>query len=126
MMNDISRFITKKCPSCGIVVDESCSICPNCSYDFSKGDSGMIYDFEPSSATAYTSSFTALADEFDKDPSAKKKKDELIRGDITETTLASYVDWGYLLFKNNEYGLTGLGKEAFYKNREIKKKRKRK
>jgi hypothetical protein len=126
-MTITSEFITRRCPSCGILVVESCNICPNCGYNFNKGDSGIIYDFEPSSATNYTSSFTALADKFEKDPNIKKKKDDLIDGIITETTLASYVDWGYLQYEHNEFSLTGLGKDAFYKNRErIRKKKKRK
>jgi len=120
-----SFLIEKRCPSCSAEVDESCFICPNCGYLFSRESKGLIHDYGPSSATAYTSSFTELANEFEKDPSEKKKKEDLTKGNITESILVSYVNWGYLESWKDEYGLTGIGKEAFYKNRESMKKLKK-
>lgn len=116
---------TKRCPSCGTLVDDYLSSCPNCNYQFQGEKYGVIHSYGPSSATAYTSSFNAIADEFDDDLNAKKSKEEILKPDLDENILSSYVNWGYLDHSEDKYTLTPLGKETYFKNREYEKKKKK-
>ena len=117
----------KKCPRCNTEVDMSCSICPVCSFNFFEERPTLIHNYGPSSATAYTSSFNAIAEEFKDNLEAKKNRDELASKDnLNEKILSSYVKWGYLNYYGGEYSLSPLGKETYYLNQDYKKKKKKK
>jgi len=113
------------CPVCGKTFDDNLDACPYCGHIINREKYDTIGNYEPSSATFYTTEYTAIADTFKDDIDGKKKKEELLKkGIIDDNWLLSFVNWGILDSKESEYSLTLLGKKGYFENLKWRKKNK--
>lgn len=117
--------MVKHCPICGRSFDDELDVCPHCGHILNRDKFNVIGYYEPSSATDYTTEYTAIVDTFKDDIESKKKKEDLTRSRIlNDKWIDSFVNWGYLISENEKYNLTLLGKKAYYNNLKWRKKKK--
>lgn len=121
-----------KCPNCGKQVTSNNLYCPYCGNRLlSDPYSGHIVNaisisgamFEVSSPIVVTPSFTKIASLYDDDINAKILLDKFKEKKVDEDKLRYYQELGYLKrIHENRYELTDIGKHAYDKNKEFRKK----